>query len=203
MSKLIVWLLAFGIFFSCRDNEKKPVAGNEPAEQARQEDVPVFPVTDYILGQLNQLDSLPVTFLKMEVKDGKTDSTWLKKGEVKKYARPFLYPTIDSATIRSFFSRRSFMDQTINAITFTYDVTKPLPDSSGLTECSVYVDPQNNTVQRVYLVKKGLVKTSQVDSQLTWKANRWFSIRTISEAPGTKPVVTEQVIKWDFREDMD
>ena len=56
------------------------------------------------------------------------------------------------------------MDQTINAVTFSYDPKTRLPDSIKLNHWDIYIDPQKNTVQRIYMVKEELINGTSVTS---------------------------------------
>src|SRR5688500_3992686 len=101
-------------------------------QQADQNKTNFFPVTQYLLGQLSELDSLPVTPLKITNLNGRRDSVWLKKKEIRSFVQPFLTTVIDSGKWDKYFTEKSFLDQTINAFTFSYDPIKPLPDSTEL-----------------------------------------------------------------------
>ena len=92
------------------------------------------------------------------------------------------------------------MDQTINAVTFSFDAKMKLPDSIKLNHWDVYIDPQKNTVQRIYMVKEDIVNGANITTQLTWKADKWCSIRTIMQQPGKDPQVKEEIMKWNFDE---
>ena len=158
----------------------------------------IFPVTNYLKGQLKEIDSMEVTPLKMIVANGKTDSIWLKRADIRPAAAPFLTPLIDSTTMSSFFSEKSFLDQTINLYTFSYDPKMKLPDSIKLTHWDVYMSPQTNTVTRIYMVKETVKNDTDVTTQLTWLSNKWFSIRTIKQLQGKQPEVKEEKMIWDF-----
>jgi len=97
----------------------------------------------------------------------------------------------------AFYSEKSFLDQTINAVTFSYDPKIKLPDSLNLTHWDVYINPQTSRVERIYLVKESTEKNANVTTQLTWLSDKWFSIRTIKDADG-KPEVKETKIIWGF-----
>ena len=125
---------------------------------------------------------------------------WLKKEDIRKFAIPFLHPVIDSISMRNYFTEKSFMDQTINAITFSYDAKMKLPDSIKLNHWDVYIDPQKNNVQRIYLVKEETINGESVTTQLTWKVNKWCSIRTIMQQPNKAAQVKDEIMKWDFDE---
>lgn len=195
MQKLITFFLYGLIFFlaSCNSNERTGLV-----EKQSEDATSIFPVTDFLKGQLNEIESMPVTPLKTVTINGNTDSAWVTRESVRPFVAPFLTPVIDSASMSSYFSAKSFLDQTINAFTLTYDANKNLPGNIKLRHWDVYIDPQRNNVQRIYLVKEKGENGVNVITQLTWKTNKWCSIRTILQKPGSDPEVKEEKIIWDF-----
>ena len=177
-------------------NQKKVPSGPQQANQNKNN---FFPVTQYLLGQLKELDSLPVTPLKITSINGKTDSMWLKRKEIRSFAQPFLTPVIDSAGWNKYFTEKSFLDQTINAFTFSYDPIKQLPDSIELKRWDIYVDPATNMVKRLYIVKQLNTMPPQT-VQLTWKQGHYCKITTITEKPGLSPQIKEEQLIWNFNE---
>lgn len=157
-----------------------------------------FPVTQYLLGQLSELDSLPVTPLKITSVNGHIDSVWLKKNEIRSFTRAFLEPVIDSISWSKYFTEKSFLDQTINAFTFSYDPVKQLPDSIELKRWDVYVDATTGKVKRVYIVKQNPHEPQIV--QLTWKSGSYCKITTVTEKPGVSPQIKEERVIWNFNE---
>lgn len=197
MQKFFSFLLPvfFLIFSSCHSENNS----NEHAEIINSENVSIFPVTSFLKGQLRIIDSMPTTPLKLLTHNGKTDSVWLKREDVRLDAAPFLTPEIDSLSMSSLFSEKSFLDQTINAFTFSYDPKVPLPDSMHLTHWDVYINPQSGTVQRVYLVKETIENNKNITTQMTWVTDSWYSIRTITQISGDKePEIREEKIIWNF-----
>ncbi len=180
----------FIIFFSaCSGKKANTTSTNIPVQTEN-----IFPVTDFLKGQLRIIDSMGVTPLKIISVDAKTDSLWLKREDIRKNATPFLTPVIDSANMYSLFSEKSFLDQTINAFTFSYDPKKKLPDSIKITHWDVYMNPQTNTIDRIYMVKENADTTTQ----LTWLVNKWYSIRTIVQLTNGQPQIKEEKIIWNF-----
>ncbi|HEY5465087.1 MAG TPA: hypothetical protein VIJ95_17625 [Hanamia sp.] len=198
MQKLLfILILLFPLFFSsCHSANSPVIAFNNDSPDVQS----IFPVTNFLKGQLLQIDSMEITPLKTVTIDGKTDSIWLKRADIRPAAALFLSPLIDSATMSSLFSEKSFLDQTINSYTFSYDPKVKLPDSINLTHWDVYMSPQSNKVTRVYIVKETKGNNMDTITQLTWFSNKWFSIRTITQAPGKKPEVKEEKMVWDFDE---
>ncbi len=182
----------FLIFFAACSGKKSNTASTDNSSQTEN----IFPVTDFLKGQLRIMDSMGVTPLKTISENGKTDSVWLKREDIRKNATPFLTPVIDSANMYSLFSEKSFLDQTINAFTFSYDPKKKLPDSLKLTHWDVYMNPQTNSIERIYIVKENADTTSQ----LTWLVNKWYSIRTIIQVANAQPQIKEEKMIWNFDE---
>jgi len=162
--------------------------------------VHIFPVTSFLKGRLRVLDTMPITPLQTITENGKVDSLWMKRADIRKYAGPFLSPIIDSSTMYPFFTEKSFLDQTINAYTFSYDPKVSLPDSINLTHWDVYMNPQTNSIERIYLVKEKDENNESTTTQLTWLVDKWYSIRTITQVSGKEAHVKEEKMIWNFDE---
>lgn len=194
---LFLLILLFPLFFYACHSAKNPAVSftNDSVDVQS-----IFPVTNFLKGQLREVDSMEVTPLKTVEVDGKIDSVWLKRSDIRTAAAPFLSPLIDSATMSSLFSEKSFLDQTINSYTFSFDPKIKLPDSISLTHWDVYMSPQTNKVTRIYMVKEKKENNTDITTQLTWFSNKWFMIRTITQTQGKKPEVKEEKMVWDFDE---
>lgn len=193
MQKLLWFILPFFIiyFTACSEKKNNAVSANNSTQTEN-----IFPVTEFLKGQLRIIDSMGVTPLKIISANGRTDSIWLKREDIRKNAIPFLTPVIDSASMYSLFSEKSFLDQTINAFTFSYDPKKKLPDSIKITHWDVYMNPETNSIDRIYIVKEN----DDTTKQLTWVVNKWYSIRTISQLPNAQPKIKEEKMIWDFED---
>lgn len=190
----LAFLLLF-FYFSCK--QKDNVRAVQFQKDTTEEQT-FFPVTQYLRGQLKEIDSLPVTPLKITNSNGKIDSAWMKKEDIRPFAQPFLFPEIDSANFKKLFDSKSFLDQTINSFTFSYDPIDKLPDTLQLRRWDVYIDPQKNTITRIYIVKEINANGALQTIQLTWKSNQWCKIVTITEQQGKQQNIKEETMKWDF-----
>lgn len=160
-----------------------------------------FPVTSFIKGQLLTLDSLQVTPLHITTVNGKTDSVWVKKNELPSLLKDFISPEIKETNLTGYFKETSFKDQTINAITFTYDPSSVLPDSIALRHWDVYIEPETGKVAKIYLVKQVNEKDRSITQQLTWKTGKWASINTLLNAPnGNSSLIKTEKFTWNFNE---
>ena len=106
MQKFITVLViccSYLFFKPCHTAKQKQVGTGENIEEAQS----FFPVTEFLLGQLNVTDSLPVTPVKITINGNRQDSVWLKKEDIRKFASPFLHPVIDSISMKKLFYRKS------------------------------------------------------------------------------------------------
>jgi hypothetical protein len=191
-------IVIFFIFLQYACNQKKSSVPYQ-AQKDSTEQQTFFPVTEYIRGQLKEIDSLPVTPVKIININGKEDSVWMKKEDIRPFAEPFLIPEIDTANFKKLFVGKSFLDQTINAVTFSYDPIDKLPDTLQLRRWDVYIDPQKNSIKRIYIVKQINNNGTLQTVQLTWRSNKWCKITTITEQQGNQDK-KEETMKWDFNE---
>lgn len=185
---LVVVILLAGIA-SCKDSGKNDGSVQIAPPDTTQTAIQLFPVTEYVLGQIDKVEKMEVTPLETLSNGDHVDSVWIKREEVRKEARPFLHPVIDSISLHQFYKGSSFLDRTVGFYTLTYTPKNNLPDSIDLTKIDIYIDTVTNKVQRIFLVKEHGDSTVQ----LTWKSGKWFSIRHIV---GDK--VSEKKVKWNF-----
>ena len=192
--KFIISLLACSVFlYSCSDSgkfaEKIPVKDTVVPQK-------FFPVTEYLKGEIFTIKNTGVNPLKYTTINGQTDSIWLKIEQLDSTVSQFLYPKIDSVNLTALFSEKSFMDQSLNAVTFTYDPSGVLPDSMKLKHWDVYIDPKTSKVKRIYLVKQ-LDKDTML--QLTWVSGQWCKTTIIvTDENGSMKVAKEEKLIWDF-----
>jgi len=154
-----------------------------------------FPVTAYIRGQLAELRQDGLNPLKYVTTGTHKDSSWVKIENLEKEMQEFLTPVIDTANVSHLFKEARFNDQTINAITFSYDPLSRLPDSFTIRHWDVYIDPARNTVRRIYLVKR----LPDKESQLTWQSGKWCKITEL-DIKDNMPheIIKETFYNWDF-----
>ncbi len=178
---------------ACNNNsEEKKLAPNNIAEEKPS----FFPVTSYLKGQIHEIKEKGITPIKHVSTHNHTDSVFVTFAELDEVMKEFLYPEIDSANLIPFFTESKFLDQSINAFTFTYEPKPQVPDSILLTHWDVYIEPEISKVKRIYLVKKGGVNKML---QLTWQSNEWCKTTTIITKPdGTSAVEKEEKISWVY-----
>ena len=198
--KIIHILYAILFFFvSCKSHEIKDGTNKIVAIDStsiKVEPKNFFPVTDYIKGQIFEIKNGGVNPMKFVTINNHTDSGWLKMEKLNDEVVDFLSPEIDTTNLISLFSEKKFMDQTLDAITLTYDPIKSLPDTFSFQHWDVYVDPNKNTVRSVYLVKKMPGNKTQL---LTWESGKSCNIKTVSSDSSGKVLIEKEItLKWHF-----
>ena len=124
-----------------------------------------FPVGNFIKGQILEIRNNGINPKKITLNGNKIDSSWLKVEQFEKEFGEYYTPFIDSIQLSKLFIEQKFFDQTLDAITLTYDPIGVLPDSIPWKHWDIYIDPETNLVKRIYLVKK---IDSNKTRQLTW-----------------------------------
>ena len=190
------YLLAATIILlsACNNNATEKSVAQDTA--VAQEKPNFIPVTSFIKGQMHEITERGITPEKFITINDHTDSALVKFDSLTDFIQEFLQPRIDSANLTPFFSESKFLDQTINAFTFTYNPKTILPDSIPLTHWDVYIDPETSKIKRVYMTKKS--STNKI-LQLTWQSNEWCQIITISNNPdGSSKVEKEEKVLWVY-----
>jgi hypothetical protein len=178
---------------ACNNSEEKTTASNNPITEEKPS---FFPVTSYLKGQIHEIKEKGITPIKYITINNHTDSVFVTFAELDEVLKEFLHPEIDSANLIPFFTESKFLDQSINAFTFTYEPKPQAPDSIPLTHWDVYIEPEISKVKRIYLVKRaGQNKTLQ----LTWQSNQWCKTTTIITNPdGSATVEKEEKLLWVY-----
>jgi hypothetical protein len=187
------------LFSFCSDNNKQ--AAVVTTDNTGKDSTPVsfFPVTSFLEGQMAELDSLQITFLHIITVKEKTDSVWERRENIRPLLKPFLAEKIDTGNLTSLFKVTKFNDQTINAITFTYEPVKPLPDSVSLRHWDLYINPETGKVSKVYILREVNEAGKKYTQQLTWQTGKWAKINTLSDnVNGITEVVKEDKVVWRF-----
>ena len=193
--KICLSFLSFLIVFAACNN----AAMEQPAVKVAEADTlkqKFFPVTSFIKGEIYEIRNGGVNPLKYTTVNNNTDSVWLKMEEIELALSEFLIPEIDTVNLTTLFTEKSFLDQSINAVTLTYEPKTSLPDSMKLRRWDIYIDPETQKVKRLYMVKE---ISSELTLQLTCVSKKWCKITSIAtDKNGVSSVAKEEKLNWDF-----
>ncbi len=152
-----------------------------------------FPVTSYLKGEVFGIKTIGITPIKKTIVGNKMDSIYVKEVEYESTFAAFLSPIIDTANLKNTYTEKRFLDQTLNAFTFTYDPTDGKQNNFAFKHWDVYVDPETNKVRRIYLTKK---VDNETELLLTWQSGKWCKIITLKNAA----IIKEEKISWSYEE---
>jgi hypothetical protein len=186
-------VVALVYIFSCTSPQKNKQVSN-PVNTDTLDKQRFFPVTNYFKGQLFEMQQAGLNPIMYTMTGDKKDSVWVKIEGIDSIFAPFLSPVIDSVNLIQLFVERKFLDQSIDAITLTYDPVKKLPDSLDLSNWTVYIDPKSGNVKKVFMIKNKADKTLQ----LTWNNNTNCKMVYLTAADGKFTVDKEVLISWDY-----
>jgi hypothetical protein len=197
MKSIFLFPISVFFFISCTSKNNETTANNviDTANAS------FFPVTSFLKGQMLVLDSLPVTIMHLAGINGKMDTSWLKREQIRPLLNDFISQEISEQNLTRFFKETKFNDQTIDAITYTYTPLQSLPDSILLRQWNIYVNPKKGKVIKVFMVKQVKVNEIFYTQQLTWQTDKWAKIVSIQKGEnGKSELVKEDKFVWGFDE---
>lgn len=166
----------------------------------QQEKPDFIDVSAYLKGQLAYLDTVPFAFEKTTLKDSVyTDTVFLNKEQLKALVAPFLTEELEKKNFQRLYKETLFADAGINSITLTYE-----PENNGelqVQRVDVYVSPETQQIDKLYIVRSSNSKDSSLTQQLLWKHNKSCSIITTVYKPDQTEKVINEKINWNDTEE--
>ena len=191
--KSLLFILVITLYFSsCGSREEKI---SSPTVVTKDTISDFFRVTSFLKGQIFEIKNGGTTPFRKTISNNKVDSSWVKMESMDSLFFEFLNPLIDSANLKATFVENKFLDQTVNAFTFSYDPIDISKNDFAFKRWDVYVDPDNQKVKRIYLIKK-INENTQL--QLTWQADKWCKIITMNTSNNNTTVSKEETITWKY-----
>ena len=148
---------------------------------------PAISAISIIKGQLNQLDTSFFQIEKFETIDGKTDTTYLKREEVKYLAKDFLsLPDISQNNYTENYTEERLIDETQN----TLSITATANNEKQEIQKQIIIVPLDKfakgNVQSIYIDRFVQTNDSLLQQKLFWEIDKYFRIGSIIQK-GTKP----------------
>ena len=176
------------VITSCTQNKSEKSTSTKP-----QSDASFFPVGNYLLGDVASLKQNGISPKYYHVKDGISDSSFLQLQNIETNLSDFLSPMIDSIGMSSWVKESKFYDESIAFFTLSYDVQKDYFEKTAWRKWDVYVDPESQKVDRLFLVKN---LSDSTIAQLTWIPKSNAKIVIINNQNSS--VVEEKTFIWNY-----
>lgn len=158
-----------------------------------------FFVNDYLKGQIAKLDTSIYSFYKIEMADGRNDTTPIKNTEVRLYAKDFLeLPDIAGSDIKDDYELSHLYDDLQNAFIFTYMTKEEYP----VRQQDITVEPEinaqgQNDIRSVYVVVWNNTEDTLVRKNLFWESNKSFQVTSTTEVTGQPGKTKRLKIIWN------
>ena len=156
------------------------LAACKEKKEAKQES-PIS-VLSIIKGQLNQLDTSLYGIIKYEIADSITDTTYLKRDEIRKFAAPFL--SLPEIADKNYYENYT-EEKVIDAQQETLNITTTAKNENAEIQKQIIVialaDVSSGKVQSIFIDRYLPSKDSTVEQKLLWEMDQYFSIRNIIE----------------------
>jgi hypothetical protein len=168
-------------------------AGSSTEPDTKKE-VVYYPISDYIRGQIQYVDTSLLAVIHYTTVNGATDSSVMEKPEFKKVAEEFLEPNLNDPLIKPKYEENAFIDATIGTITLTYS-TKD--EKAPLWKATVLLRQEDTKPIYIYLEKQLLSPDSSVLKKMIWKADSNCQIVSIIRKPNQSERIIEDKYVWD------
>lgn len=181
----IICFISGFLLFSCK--EKK-----EPLKD------PAISVISIIKGQLNQLDTSFFQLTKFETVEGKTDTTYIKREDIRALAKDFLtLPDISQNNYTDNYSEERLIDETQN----TLSITAVAKDEKLEIQKQIIIVPLDKfatgSVQSIYIDRFVQVNDSSLQQKLFWEIGKYFQVGSITQK-GNEPEKTHVLkVTWE------
>lgn len=198
MKSIFFAIITTFCLFSCTE-KKGGLETDSQTEDTTEAKPKFFPVTEFLAGQIALFDSMPVTPLHLTTINGKTDSEWIKREQLKTFLNPFVTHEINDSNLIKYFTESKFNDQTIDAATLSYLPKSTKPDSLSLSMWNVYINPKKGRVIKIYIQKNIKENNQNITQQLTWQVGKYAEITSIINTPdGKSSVLKREKFIWNF-----
>ena len=131
-----------------------------------------FHVNEYIRSQIEEVVQTPYYIYKIEIFNGKKNSSAINNILFKQAAMHFIEQDINQPQIKNKYTENIFHDQSTQSFTLSYTTNDPAME---LKSVDVLLQEDGETVKRIFMRKFKNYADSTAIEQLSWKANEQIS----------------------------
>ncbi|HLF46798.1 MAG TPA: hypothetical protein VI548_10255 [Chitinophagaceae bacterium] len=171
---------------------------NSCKEKKESEKEPVISVLSIIKGQVNHIDTSFYQLVKTETVDGKTDTTYIKREEVRGLAAAFLsLPDIS----QNHYSENYTEDRLIDASQNTLSITSTAKEEKPEIQKQIIIIPldelASGKVESIFIDRSVRVNDSSIQQKLFWQIDQYFQVVSIIQKGNEPEKVQITKVKWD------
>ncbi|HJS55212.1 MAG TPA: hypothetical protein VJ765_11735 [Chitinophagaceae bacterium] len=169
----------------------------DPGKEKDQKQESPISALSIINGQLNHLDTSIYEVKKFETINNVTDSTYLKQGEIRKFAGPFLtLPDIADEKYYERYTEDKLIDIEQNALNIT-SVSRS--DTAEIQKQIIIISlspTENSKVQSIFIDRYIANGDSTIEQKLFWVLDSYFSIANIIEKKNQPEKILTTKVTW-------
>ena len=186
MKNIFISLVSFSIVFnSCKEKKEN---SHEP----------VISAISIIKGQLNHLDTSFYQISKIETINGKTDTTYLKREEVRGLASDFLSLTdISQSNYSKNYMEERLIDEGQNILSITATAKNEQQELQKQIIIIPLDELASGKVESIYIDRSVQIKDSSTQQKLFWQIGRYFQVVSIIQKGSDPEIIHIRKVKWD------
>lgn len=180
------------LYYSCSQNENHIDRG----QALKNDTAKFFQITQYIKTEIAEVNKTPYFIYKIDITNGKRDSTAINTAVFNQVAARFLQPDINNKELKKYYTENIFHDQTTKSFTISYTTKDKRLEIQNI---EVLLQEDGETVKRVFIRKFFNYSDSSAIEQLSWKSGEKFQINRIVQKPDNKENSYQTDVIWNER----
>jgi hypothetical protein len=184
------WLFGFLLAFFC-------IACKSKKKNAAIDNSKFFPVVSFLQSQVKGMDTSLQSITKIEMVNGKADTTVIPREDFRNYAKDFLeIPDITQKKWKGDYTESTDYDESMERAVLIYTATDP---ELELRQQHVTILPTfggNDEVKTIFLHKITNDDESTVEKKMYWEVNNYFTITTITQKENAPEQVRKLQVFW-------
>jgi hypothetical protein len=149
-------------------------------------------------GQVNHIDTSLYQVTRLDTKDGKTDTTYIRREDVRELAAPFLsLPDISRKDYEENYTEERFIDETQNSLSITATAKK---EGLEILKQIIIVpidDLASGKVQSIFIDRQVQQGDSSVEQKLFWQVNKFFQVGSIIQKDANAEQTKLLKVTWE------
>ncbi len=177
---------------SCHRNGSNP--GNANDVTTTKDTTHFFQVNQYLQGQIKQVSSTPFFIYKLDIINGKKDSSAITTAIFNQISQQFLKPDINDEKLKPNYKESIFEDQTTKSFTISYSTTNKELEVQNI---EILLDEDGQTVKRLFIRKFFNYTDSSAIEQLSWKPGERFQVNRSVQKPDNSEASYQTTVVWN------
>jgi len=186
MKNFSVFLILVSMFFAaCKG--KKVISDNK-----------AISAVSIIRGQIKHLDTSFYQIMKYVMKDGKTDSSYLKREDVRTESADFLsLPDITQNDLSKNYSEEHLLDNSQNALSIIYTAKQENLEIKKQIIIVPIDELAAGKVQSIFFDRYIIKGDSTLQQKLFWQVDKFFQVGTILQVGSEPEQMTTSKVTWE------